>query len=160
MVATVTAQVQDGVVVLPNVQLLRIVPSGFYYAGQSAPTQLRNSAVTRFGTKKYIVAGMVDTSGYSSDVRGQYEGFLITDMRINVGAGALPTGAYGFGFSDDGSFNVFDVGGTKIMTLSTTDDSQVVRPRPLMMVKAPGGVRLYSGRKYVLMTVAPAEPEL
>ncbi|MGB8508798.1 MAG: hypothetical protein WCD76_10355 [Pyrinomonadaceae bacterium] len=164
--ARTTAQVRDsggggnGVIILPVEQLPRVVPSSFYFSGQSAPTQMRNSAVARFGDRRHVVAGLVDTSGYSTEVRGKYEGFFITDARITVGTGTLMAGAYGFGFSDDGSLNFYDVGGEKIMSVATSDDKSLARPRPLMMVKAPDGLRLYSGRRFVLVNAPAQETEL
>ncbi len=152
--ASVAASAQT---VLQGPALVRVVPPGFYYAGQSAPTQTRNSAAARFGQSQHVIAGMVDTSGYAADIRATYEGFFITDGAVAVGASTLPTGAYGFGFTDGGEFNVFDIAGRKLLTVPTTNDAQLRRPRPLMMVKQGDGVRLYSGRRYVLINATPAE---
>ncbi|HEX5707067.1 MAG TPA: hypothetical protein VFX96_07215 [Pyrinomonadaceae bacterium] len=146
--------------VLEGPALARVVPPGFYYAGQSAPTQARNSTAALFGKRQHALAGMVDTSGYAADIRAVYEGFFITDGRVSVGTGALPTGAYGFGFTETGEFNVFDISGQKLMSVQTTNDPQLARPRPLMMVKQGDGVRLYSGRRYVFITTTPPEVEL
>ena len=144
------AQAQRGNAgILAGAQLARIVPPGFYFEGQSAPTQLRNSAAARFGPKRHVIAGMVDTSGYSSEVRAKYEGFFITDSPITIEGTALGVGAYGFGFTDDGKFNLFDVGGDQILSVNTTADRVIRRPRPLMMTRAADGVRLYSGRSFV-----------
>ena len=145
------AAAQDAVVVLTGQQLARVVPPGFYYAGQSAPTQMRNSAAARIGPRQHVVAGLVDTSGYSADVRASYEGFLITDVAIKLQGEELGAGAYGFGFTDDGRLNVYDVGGHQVLSVAAGKDTRLRRPRPLMMVKAEDGLRLYSGRSYVLV---------
>ncbi len=108
------ASAQEQPTVLTGAQLSRVIPSGFYFQGQSAPTQMRNSAAARFGANRYVIAGMVDTSGYSSDIRAKYEGFLITDSTISVGGSELATGAYGFGFSNDGKLNILDLAGNQI----------------------------------------------
>lgn len=144
--ASVAGQEQTTVLVGP--ELRRVVPSGFYFQGQSAPTQMRNSAAARFGANRYVLAGLVDTSGYAADIRAKYEGFLITDSRITVGGSELAPGAYGFGFSNDGKFNVLDLAGDQILSVSTTRDNQLRRPRPLMMLKSGNSVRLYSGKDY------------
>jgi len=149
--ATFTAIAQEQVVVLTGAQLTRIVPSSFYFEGQSAPTQMRNAAAARLGPKRHVIAGLVDTSGYSSEVRAKYEGFLITDSAVSVGGADLGVGAYGFGFSNDGKFNVFDVAGTRLISVDAAKDSAMRRPRPLIMVKADDGLRLYSGRDYVII---------
>ena len=147
------AQPDAPVVVLSGAALLRVVPTGFYYEGQSAPTQMRNSAAARFGPKHHVVAGMVDTSGYSVEVRARYEGFFITDASVMVEGQELQTGAYGFGFSDDEKFNVYDVGGRRVLSVGTTSDRTLRRPRPLLMQKRGQEVRLYSGRQFVTLSV-------
>src|SRR6266446_5536874 len=134
----VTAQEQP--VVLTGAELTRVVPPGFYFQGLTAPTQMRNSAAARFGTKRYVIAGLVDTSGYAADVRARYEGFLITDSAITINGSDLGVGAYGFGFSNDGKLNILDLAGNEIM-----------RPRPLMMTRPGKGIRLYSGKDYAVI---------
>ncbi len=145
----VTAQEQP--VVLTGAELTRVVPPGFYFQGLTAPTQMRNSAAARVGTKRYVIAGLVDTSGYAADVRARYEGFLITDSAITINGSDLATGAYGFGFSNDGKLNILDLAGNEILSVSTTKDNQMKRPRPLMMTKSGKGIRLYSGKDYAVL---------
>jgi hypothetical protein len=146
------AAAQDSVTVLTAAELARVVPPGFYFQGLSAPTQIRNSAAARFGSKRHVVAGMVDTSGYAADVRARYEGFFITDSVIRINGSELPTGAYGFGFNDAGKMQILDLAGNELLSLNTTKDATLRRPRPLMMIKSGDGVRLYSGREYVVLT--------
>ncbi len=152
------AQGEDAPVILSGAQLARIVPPGFYFEGQSAPTQMRNSVAARFGAKGHLVAGMVDTSGYSADVRSRYEGFFIIDAPMTVGGQELVTGAYGFGFTEGNRFTVSDIGGNQIFSVGTEPDRNLRRPRPLMLMRSSGGggadgVRLYSGRRYVTVNV-------
>ncbi|MGB9181407.1 MAG: hypothetical protein WCB68_19410 [Pyrinomonadaceae bacterium] len=143
------AKAQRGPVILSGAELTRVVPTSFYFQGQSGPTQMRNSAAARLGANRYVIAGLVDTSGYSSDVRGTYEGFFITDSPVIVGGSELETGAYGFGFSADGKMNIFDLGGRKLMSVDAQQDQQLRRPRPLMMSAPTDALRLYHGRNYV-----------
>lgn len=145
------AKAQDTAAVLTEKDLARVVPTGFYFEGQSAPTQMRNSAAARFGTKRYVIAGLVDTSGYSTGVREKYQGLLITDSPIAIGGKQLGVGAYGFGFSDDAKFNVFDVGGNLVLSTSAAKDTTMKRPRPLMMTIEGGELRLYAGRSYTVI---------
>lgn len=147
------ALAQERGVVLSGAELQRVVPPGFYFQGLSAPTQMRNSAAARFGNDRRVIAGMVDTSGYAAEVRSRYEGFLITDSEISIEGKTLPTGAYGFGFSDGGKLNVMNLAGNEIFSVSTTRDRSMRRPRPLMMSPDAKGVRLYSGREYVVIAV-------
>src|SRR6266850_4500844 len=140
---------QDSVTILSGPDLTKVVPTGFYFQAQSAPTQMRNAAAARSGNNRYVIAGLVDTSGYAADVRAKYQGFLITDSSITVGGSDLPPGAYGFGFSNDGKLNILDLAGKEILSVSTTKDADLKRPRPLMMLNSAGTLRLYSGKDYV-----------
>jgi len=142
---------QEQATILAGPDLTRVVPPGFYFQGLSAPTQMRNAAATRFGANRFVIAGMVDTSGYAADVRAKYEGFLITDSPISISGSELATGAYGFGFSNDGKLNIFDLAGNEILSVVTTKDEGLKRPRPLMMMKSGDGVRWYSGKSYAVI---------
>jgi hypothetical protein len=143
---------QDSLTVLFGAELTRIMPPGFYFQGLSAATQMRNAAAARFGDKRYVIAGLVDTSGYAADVRAKYEGFFITDSPIKINGSDLSVGAYGFGFGDDGKMQILDLAANQVLTVSTTKDTEVKRPRPLMMSKAADGLRFYSGKDYVTIT--------
>jgi hypothetical protein len=145
------AQGQNAAVVLTGNDLTRVVPSSFYYKGQSPSTQIRNAAAARFGSDRYVIAGMVDTSGYSTEVRATYQGFLITDSKITIGGQDLGVGAYGFGFSNDGKFNVLDLSGATVVSADAATDKDLRRPRPLAMTQTAEGVRLYSGKQYVVI---------
>src|SRR5215469_13932362 len=139
--------------ILTGADLQRVVPSSFYFEGQAGPTQMRNAAAARLSAKSYVIAALVDTSGYSSDIRGRYEGFLITDSPISLGGAELGTGAYGFGFGSDGKVNIFDVGGKQILSAATNKDEGLKGPRPLMMTKSADGLRLYKGKSYVTISL-------
>ena len=150
----VVAQVaKDEGVLLTGPELTRVIPQGFYFQGRSGPTQMRNAAAVRFGTNRQVLAGLVDTSGYAADVRARYEGFLITDSAITIGGSGLETGAYGFGFSNDGKLNILDLAGNQILTVATAKDASLKRPRPLVMIQSGNEVRLYSGRDYAVIAV-------
>jgi len=148
--APLLVQAQEPVV-LTGPELTRVVPPGFYFQGLTAPTQMRNSAAARLGTNRYVIAGLVDTSGYAADVRARYEGFLITDSAITINGSDLPIGAYGFGFTNNGKLNILDLSGNEILSVSTTRDNQLKRPRPLMMTRAGNQIRLYSGKDYAVI---------
>ena len=140
---------QESVTVLTGADLTRVVPPGFYFQGLSAPTQMRNSAAARFGAKRFVIAGLVDTSGYAADVRAKYEGFFITDSPVAISGSNLEIGAYGFGFSNDGKLQILDLAGNQILSVPTTKDGELKRPRPLMMTVSGDGIRFYSGKDFV-----------
>lgn len=138
--------------VLTGESLKKVTPGSFYFAGQSAETQIRNTAAALIGKDRYVITGLVDTSGYSTEISGKYEGFFITDSPIKIGNKPLGTGAYGFGFSSDGKLNIFDLSSKLILFVKTTDDPEMKRPRPLMMSVDGKGIRLYKGKMYVFIS--------
>jgi hypothetical protein len=152
LLPAVVASAQGAAKILEGDELTRVVPVSFYFEGQSAPTQMRNAAAAQLASKRLVMAALVDASGYSSEVQAKYQGFLITDSPVKVEGVRLATGAYGFGFSSDGHVNVMDIGGRRVLSLRAHRDEDLKRPRPLMMVAVPGGVRLYSGRYYVTLS--------
>jgi hypothetical protein len=145
----VTCAAAQEAVILTGDDLAKMVPAGFYFEGQVGPTQTRNAAAVRLGPKRHIIAALVDTSGYASTIRGKYEGFVIADSPVSLGDSKLLTGAYGFGFTEDGKLNIFDVGGNQLHSIRATRDDALKTPRPLAIVKAGGALRLYRGRNYV-----------
>jgi len=149
VLAAASAVAQDGGTVLTGADLTRVVPTSFYFQGLSAPTQMRNAAAARFGKDRYVISGLVDTSGYSADVRAKYVGFLITDSAITLNGEALQPGAYGFGFGTEGKLTVMDLSGKDLLSVSITNDKDLKRPRPLMMTADGSGVRLYNGKNYI-----------
>jgi hypothetical protein len=142
----------EDALMLEGESLTRVVPTSFYFEGKTGPTQMRNAAAVRFGEKRYVIAALVDTAGYSSDIRAKYEGFLITDSKISVGTQEVVPGAYGFGVTKDSKFNLFDVGGNLLWSIAGEKDTLTRTPRPLSMLKEDGGIRLYRGRNYVIVT--------
>ena len=151
LAVAVSVSAQERATILTGAELTRVVPTGFYFQGLSAPTQMRNAAAARFGTDRHVISGLVDTSGYSADVRAKYVGFLITDSVITLNGESLPAGAYGFGFATEGKMTVMDLAGKDLLSVPVTNDKDLRRPRPLMMAADPGGVRLYNGKDYVVI---------
>ncbi len=136
--------------VLKPADLAKVFPPNVYYDGQSAPVQMRNTGGVKFADGHAMMAGLVDTSGYSNGIAAKYQGYLITEVPLKIGGKHLPFGAYGFGFLDDGKFVVTDLGGNDVLSVPSAKDAVIARPRPLEVTTDPaGGFRLYSGRTYV-----------
>ncbi len=149
--ALANAQNKTSYEVLTDASLTKIVPTSFYFAGQSAQTQARNSAAAKLGENRFVVAGLVDTSGYSTEISGKYEGFFITDSPVTIGDKLLGIGAYGFGFAKGNKLNIFDLSSKQILSVATINDNELKRPRPLMMMPDAKGIRFYKGKDYVLI---------
>jgi len=142
-------QSKAGVLSVQDVK--RVVPPTYFFRGQSAPVQLRNSGGFSTAEGKLVLAGFVDTSGYSTDVQSKYQGLFITEVKLNVEGTDLAPGEYGFGFSKDGKFLVMDVGANDLFTVSGHVDDKLARPVPLKVVADGDGYRLYAGRKWVAL---------
>jgi hypothetical protein len=128
-----------------------LAPSSYFFAGQSASVQTRNTVGVRGTNNKLVLAGLVDTSGYSSDVAQKYQGFFITEGKLSIEGSDLPPGQYGFGFSKDGKFIVMNVAADDLLTVSSKMDDQVSHPVPLKMVENGGIYKLYAGKHYVTL---------
>ncbi len=139
--------------VLTATNVQKLFPATVYYLGQSAPAQLRNSGGVKFSDGHYMMASLVDTSGYTTGVAAKYEGYLITEVPLKIGGKRLPAGAYGFGFVNGSNFLVTDLGGSDVLTAKSTNDNTMHHPRPLQVTAATAGdFRLYIGRLYVLFS--------
>ena len=130
-------------------EIKKAVPATYFFRGQSAPVQLRNSAGFSGADGKLVLAGLVDASGYASDVQAKYQGFLITEVKLNIEGTELQPGAYGFGFSRDGKFMVMDVGANDLFSVAGKIDDKLAHPVPLKIVPEGDAYRLYGGRKWV-----------
>lgn len=136
--------------VLKAADAQKLLPASVFYDGQSATTQLRNSGGVKFADGHFVLATLVDTSGYSTGIAAKYQGYFITEVPLQIGGQSLPVGVYGIGFVADNKFVVTDVGAHDVLTVSSSNDAEIKRPMPLQVIADPaGGFRLYAGRKYV-----------
>jgi len=141
------AQASDTVLKAADTQ--KILPASVFYKGQQAPTELRNSGGVKFADGFFVLATLVDTSGYSTGVQAKYQAYFITEVPIKLGTGSLGAGIYGVGFVGD-KFVVTDVGAHDVVVVSSAEDAALKHPMPLEVTADPaGGFRLYAGRKYV-----------
>src|ERR1017187_969957 len=136
--------------VLTADQVKKAAPTSFFFAGQNAAAQLRNTAGLKNSAGKLALAGLVDTSGYATAIAEKYQGFLITETKLSFEGATLEPGAYGFGFKD-GKFTVMNVAGTDLFSIASQNDDQLKHPVPLKFGKSDTGYRLYAGRKYVVV---------
>jgi hypothetical protein len=133
---------------LSSEELKTIVPEEFFFRGQKAPTQVRNSAGFQLVDGKMTFAALVDTAGYSTAVQQKYQGMLITESKVNIGGSELAPGEYGFGFAAD-KFVVTNVASEDALTAPFQTDTELKRPVPLKMVEDGAGYKFYAGRKWV-----------
>ena len=114
---------------------------------------MRNSAAIRYPDDFYVMAGLVDTSGYSSDVKAKYNGFFITEKKLRFDGGAmLAPGQYGMGYTPEGKFHILNVAGDEVLVADIMVDDKLARPQPLKIVMDGATAKLYLGKKYVSFT--------
>jgi len=129
----------------------KIFPERVFFRGQSAPVQYRNSGGVHFADDLYVLAGMVDSSGYSTGIKEKYQAHLLNEVPLEIAGQSLKPGAYGIGFLNGGKFVVMDLAANDIIQAASQHDADVKRPVPLQIVASStaGAYRLYAGRDYV-----------
>ena len=128
----------------------KLFPETVFFRGQSAPVQMRNTGGVHFADDLYMLAGMVDNSGYSSGIRQKYQAYLLTEVPLEIGGQAVKPGAYGFGFLEGGKFILLDLGANDLFQVSSKRDTDIKRPTPFQITAGEGGkYRMYMGREFV-----------
>jgi hypothetical protein len=129
----------------------KIFPERVFFRGQSAPVQFRNTGGVHFADDFYVLAGMVDNSGYSTGIKEKYQAYLLNEVTLEISGKTLKPGAYGIGFLTGGKFVVMDLGANDVLQTASQHDGDMKRPVPLQVLASAtaGAYRLYAGRDYV-----------
>ena len=129
----------------------KLFPERVYFRGQTAPAQLRNTGGVHFADDLYVLAGLVDSSGYSTAIREKYQAYLLNEVTLEVAGQTLKHGAFGIGFLNGGKFVVMDLGANDVLQATSLRDDEMKHPVPLQVLtsSAAGSYRLYVGRDYV-----------
>jgi hypothetical protein len=129
----------------------KLFPERVFFRGQNAPVQFRNSGGVRFADDFYVLAAIVDNSGYSTGLREKYQAYLLNEVTLQIGGQTLKPGAYGFGFQEGGKFLIMDIGANDVLNAASQRDTELKRPVPLQVVASStgGSYRLYAGRDYI-----------
>ncbi len=145
--------------VLKPADLAGKMPSDVFFRGQSATVQMRNSGGVRYTDGMLTLAGLVDTSGYSSGIQQKYQAYLLTEVTLIIGGHRLAPGAYGVGFVAGDRFLVMDIGAHDLFSATSVKDDSLRRPMPMQVLAAPDAhqYRLYAGRMYTTFTRADQE---
>jgi hypothetical protein len=152
-----TARAQGGFESVTGTAFVNGVPGDFYLEGNRIPVQKRNSALLKNAKGSRVVVGLIDTTGYSSQIKAKYVGFLITETHVSVCGTALGVGSYGFGLerpaatsNGDATFRIYNQAGEKLGECAAKKDDSVKQPKPLgVTTDKTGPARIYLG-KYVV----------
>lgn len=128
----------------------KLFPEHVFFRGQVAPAQLRNTGGVHFADDLYALAGLVDSSGYSTAIKEKYQAYLLSEVTLEISGQTLKPGAYGFGFVG-GKFIVMDLAATNLVEAAGQHDAEMKRPVPLQVVSSStaGTYRLYVGRDFI-----------
>ncbi len=130
------------------------VPKDFYLEGNAIPTEKRNAVLLKNPGGGRILLALIDTSGYSSEIRQKYIGMLIAEGRVSICGAEVGVGSYGFGLdkpagnsSTDATFHLYNQAGEKVTNCSAQRDPELQQPKPLQVIIGSGGLaNLYLGR--------------
>jgi hypothetical protein len=147
------AQSASAQTIVAGADLKKVVPDTYFFRGLSATTQLRNASAIHYPDDFYVIIGLVDTSGYSTDVKAKYNGLFITEKTLKFGSSTLVPGQYGMGYTADGKFHILNVAGDELLVADIVTDEKLARPQPLKIVIDGATAKLYLGKKFVTFTV-------
>jgi len=139
------------------------VPKDFYLEGNAIPTEKRNAVLLKTPAGARLLFALIDTTGYSSQIKKKYIGMAIAEGAVSVCGVQLGVGSYGFGVdkpapnsSGDARFFLYNQAGEKVGDCAAKKDAQIKLPRPLQVVLSKGEsanpsagfqpARLYLGR--------------
>jgi hypothetical protein len=133
------------------------IPNDFYLEGNRIPVEKRNAVLLKAPAGARLVLGLIDTTGYSSQIKQKYAGMVITEGTVSVCSVPLSVGSYGFGLEkpaapsgEDAKFFLYNQAGEKVGECVAKKDSAVKQPKPLTVVLSKeGGARLYLGRYFL-----------
>jgi len=128
----------------------KIFPEHVFFRGQVAPTQLRNAGGVHFADDLFVLASLVDSSGYSTAIKEKYQAYLLSEVILEIGGQTVKPGAYGFGFVS-GKFILMDLAANNLIEAAGEHDAEMKRPVPLQVAASPadGSYRLYVGRDFI-----------
>lgn len=128
----------------------KLFPEHVFFRGQVAPAQLRNTGGVHFADDLFVLAGLVDSSGYSTAIKEKYQAYLLSEVTLEIGGQTVKPGAYGFGFVN-GKFILMDLAASNLVETAGQRDADLKRPVPLQVAasSAAGSYRLYVGRDFI-----------
>jgi hypothetical protein len=133
------------------------IPNDFYLEGNRIPVEKRNAALLKTPAGARLVFALIDTTGYSSQIKQKYIGMVITEGVVSVCSVPLSVGSYGFGLekpaatsNEDAKFFLYNQAGEKVGDCGAKKDSAMKQPKPLNIVLSKeAGARLYLGRYFL-----------
>ena len=140
------------------------VPKDFYLEGNAIPTEKRNAALVKTSKGARILFALIDTAGYSSQIKQKYIGMLITEGRISVCGKTVDVGSYGFGLDkppakskDDAKFHLYNQAGAEVGGCTAPYDATIKIPKPLQVIVGKDGFAWLVLGRYKVELVSEAD---
>lgn len=152
LIASAMLPAEEGFRVVTGQAFERAVPKDFYLEGDAIPVEKRNTALLKTPLGARVLIGLLDTSGYSSQIQQKYIGMLIAEGRVTVCSIDVAVGSYGFGLrkpiaESHGEFLIYDQAGTQVGNCVADADRSLKLPKPLQVTTAADGTtKLCLGR--------------
>jgi hypothetical protein len=138
----------------------KAIPKDFYVEGNAIPSEKRNSELALTPSGARLLVGLIDTTGYSSQIKQKYLGMLISEGSLDVCGKNIGVGSFGFGLTKKRSasgqeeagarFHLYNQAGREAASCQAEWDAKAEHPRPLdLMPEAGGSARLYLGRDWI-----------
>lgn len=131
------------------------MPKDFYLEGNAIPTEKRNAVMLKTPAGKRAVLALIDTTGYSSQIKQKYIGMVIAEGAFSMCGQQVTIGSYGFGLdkpasaSDaDATFHLYNQAGDKLFDCAAKKDTTAKQAQPLQVTTS-GGTKLFLGKYYL-----------
>jgi hypothetical protein len=135
----------------------KAIPADFYLEGNRIPVEKRNAVLLKTPAGARVVLALIDTTGYSSQIRQKYIGMLISEGKISVCGISVGVGSYGFGLDtpkppsdENAKFMLYDQAGEKVGECAAKKDNSIKLPKPLAVTTAKGEPAKLELGKYIL----------
>jgi hypothetical protein len=130
------------------------MPKDFYLEGNAIPTEKRNATLAKTAAGARILFAIIDTAGYSSQIKQKYIGMLINEGHLSICGATIAVGSYGFGLERplatsevDAKFHLYNQAGAEVVSCAAPKDSTIKLAKPLQFsVNKDGPAWLYLGR--------------
>jgi len=133
------------------------LPNDFYLEGNRIPTEKRNAALLKTPAGARAVLALIDTTGYSSQIKQKYIGMIITEGNLSMCGNSLSVGSYGFGLdrpaptsNADAKFFLYNQAGQKVGECSAKKDTSIKQPSPFKVVVGKDGTATLQLARYVV----------
>jgi hypothetical protein len=131
------------------------LPKDFYLEGSAIPTEKRNAALLKTPAGARVLLALIDTAGYSSQIKQKYIGMIINEGRISVCGKTVDVGSYGFGLDrpaatskDDAKFHLYNQAGAEVGACAAPLDATIKIPKPLQVSVGKNGPALLMLGRY------------